>query len=198
LFIFFHALFTNPITSEEIEQARNLVKATPNWFLSAFNYASYNLVIAIAVLGPLGVEAKHKGRILTGALLGALGLGIGILAIYYSLLTNIIDVADLEVPMIGIAENISKTVQIFFSIVLIAEVYTTAVGNLYGFVNRFAFVGKKYRLTTIVITTTFAFLLSQIGFSSMVRYVYPAVGYGGLLLFIGLTYTWLFKRKDLE
>ncbi len=198
LFVSVYTISTNTITRDEIELAKTVVSATPNWFLSAFNYASYNLVIAIAVLGPLGVEAKSRGRLLTGALFGALGLGIGVVAIYYSILANITDVFDMEVPMIGIAANISRWVQIFFSVVLIAEVYTTAVGNLYGFVNRLDFIGKRYRLISLVITIVFAFLLAQIGFSSMVRYIYPAVGYGGLLMIIGLTYTWLFRRKDLE
>lgn len=196
LFVCIYSIINNTISSEEIEQAKRIAGPTPNWFISAINYASYNIVIAIAVLGPLGVQAKSKSRLLTGALLGALGLGIGVVAIYYSILTNINEVQTLEVPMIAIAKNIAKVVQVIFAIVLIAEVYTTAVGNLYGFVNRFTFIGKKYRFISVLITTIFAFLLAQIGFSSIVKYVYPAVGYGGLLLFIGLIYTWIFKRKD--
>jgi uncharacterized membrane protein YkvI len=198
LLICFYSIYKNPISLDKIQQASELKGATPNWILSAFNYASYNLVIAVAVLGPLGRIATNKASMFKGALLGAVGLGIGIIAIYYSLIANIGEVIKFEVPMVQIASEISRWVQIFFAGVLLAEVYTTAVGNLYGFVSRIAFIGEKYRVLSIVLTTIAAFLLAQIGFSAMVKYLYPSVGYGGLLMFIGLTYYWFKKRKVVQ
>ncbi|ERJ12018.1 YkvI family membrane protein [Haloplasma contractile] len=199
LSICIYSIVINPLTVDEIELAREQDGATPFWIVSGINYASYNLVMAVSVLGPLGTKGKDRRSLFLGALFGALGLGIGILAIYYSVLTNIEEAVTVEIPMVTIAGNIGRIIQIIFSVVLIAEVYTTAVGGLYGFVSRTDdFTGEKYRKMIIIGTSIGAFLLAQIGFSKMVKIMFPLVGYGGFLLFIGLIYVWLFKRDELR
>ncbi|MFC4322089.1 YkvI family membrane protein [Litchfieldia salsa] len=197
IFMAVYSLYGNPVTLEDIKVSETIQGVAPNWFISALNYASYNLVIAIAVLAPMGASTKEKRTLFWGALLGGLGLGIGIIAIYFSILSNIEYVSSVEVPMIFIASRIGIVVQLIFSIVLFAEVYTTAVGNLYGFVSRMNFINQRYRIWIIVVTTIAAFFISQVGFSKMVKYLYPAVGYGGLVFFGGLIYVWIFKRKAL-
>ena len=186
-------LTQNPITPQDIQAASSLKGATPNWLLSAVNYASYNLVIAIAVLTPMGAQAKEKKKLFWGALLGAAGLGIGILAIYFCVLTSIGEASSMEVPMIGIASKISPLLQFLFAIVLFAEVYTTAIGNLFGFVQRIPYRFSRIRI--IALTAVGAFFAGQLGFSNMVRYLYPAVGYGGLLFFLGVLYVWIARRR---
>jgi len=52
-----------------------------NWLWAAVLYVSYNLVLAISVLGPLGVQAKNKNAIRNGAILGGIGLGVSATAI---------------------------------------------------------------------------------------------------------------------
>jgi len=192
LFMSVFNLAGNPITHDEIVAAKDMPGATPNWLIAGINYASYNMVIAIAVLTPMGAEVKSRKTLFLGALLGALGLGVGILAIYLAVLTNIHEVRGMEVPMIQIASDISGIVRLIFSIVLFAEVYTTAVGNLYGFVQR---INTRLRAPWVIAAVTgLAFIASQFGFSNMVRYLYPAVGYGGMLFFGGVMYAWFAKR----
>ena len=195
LYICIHSIATNPLTASDVLAASALEGATPNWLLTAVNYASYNIVIASAVLGPIGAATESKRNLFWGALLGAAGLGIGILAINLCLLTSISNVASKEVPMIEIASEISAAVKLLFAVVLFAEVYTTAVGNLYGFVRRIPF--KLPKVWIIIISSALALAVSQLGFYNMVKYLYPAVGYGGILFFLGVCYVWLSKRNTL-
>ncbi len=167
----------------------------PSWILSAFNYASYNLVIAVAVLAPLGREVKNKARLKFGSIFGGLGLGMGAMAILFSLLLNMPDAMDYEIPMIYVAGRFTGWIQLVYAGILIAEIYTTAVGNLYGFVVRLTDPdGPKYRLY-IIGSSLLALLASQFGFSNLVRYLYPAVGYAGFLLIGGLT-VGIFKSRQ--
>jgi uncharacterized membrane protein YkvI len=53
-----------------------------NWLLAAVLYISYNTILSIAVLGPLGVKAQSIKAIRTGAVLGGIGLGLGSIMIY--------------------------------------------------------------------------------------------------------------------
>ncbi len=158
-----------------------------NWLWSAILYASYNTVPSISILAPLGAQAKNRKVIKKGALLGGLGLGIGALAIFSALYVNAAEIKDLEVPMIFVTRRISPVVRILYAVVLLAEIYTTAVGDLYGFTAR---INSKpeYRLRVILWSTLAAFLASLAGFSNLVKYMYPAVGYCGIITLICLVY----------
>lgn len=104
---------------------------------------------------------------------------------------NIAEIAGLVVPMIYIAGGISAFAQVLFAIALAAEVYTTAVGALYGFVSRITNIEKSPTTGRAVVigSAVAALLASQLGFSNLEKYLYPLVGYGGIVLLIGLLYT---------
>jgi len=176
------------MTSNTLIQKSGLIK---NWIFSGILYVSYNTVLSVAVLGPLGAQAKNKKAILSGAILGGIGLGLGSVLIYLAISGNIAYIKDLEVPMAYIAGNISVFVQIIFAVILVAEVYTTAVGSLFGFAARLFDTKKPIfkAKPTIIITSILAFLASLLGFTNLVKYLYPLVGYGGILLLICLLYS---------
>lgn len=190
--VFGICLFTIFTTPPDMASGAGIEKSgfINNWVFSAILYISYNTVISVAVIGPLGAQAKDKKAILAGSILGGLGLGLGSALMFLALFGNIGALKDIEVPMAHVAERISNWVQIAFAIILVAEVYTTAVGSLYGFTARLQntkkpiFNGKG----TIIVTTILAFLASLFGFSNLVKYLYPIVGYGGILLLISLLY----------
>lgn len=158
------------------------------WLPAAILYVSYNTVISISVLGPLG--AKSKGRMMTvmGSVIGGLGLGIGSLFIFLALSTDMTNIVHLEVPMTYIAGKIHPVIQVIYSFILIAEIYTTAVGSLYGFTARINKIKgiRMNRNVIIVLVTVGAFFAGRLGFSNLVKYLYPLIGYGGLLMLISL------------
>ena len=162
-----------------------------NWLLSSILYVSYNVIISVAILGPLGAEAKDRRAVKIGAVLGGLGLGLGSVMIFLALSGNISEIINLEVPMIYVAGKISYPAQLAYAVVLIAEIYTTAVGSLYGFVSRITNI-QRFSLNSVLIvtlTTIAALLASQFGFSNLVKYYYPLVGYGGIVFLICLLRT---------
>ena len=189
------SLIRNPITSQEIDTATTLPGATPNWLLSAVNYASYNIVVTIGVLAPMG-GAVQDGKLLRGALLGAAGLSAALIAIYLCVLTNITEAGGRELPMVAAAGSLSGIVRILFVAVLFAAIYTTAVGNLFALSQRVT-LGLPKKLF-IALAACLALIAGQLGFSNMVRFLYPAVGYGGMAFFAGVAYVWIAKRKILK
>ena len=189
-----YALFTTPPDlTQAIESSGGLVK---NWFLSAVLYVAYNTVISIAILGPLGMNARDRRALKYGAVLGGAGLGFSLLMIDLALAAYAPQIAGLEVPMAYVAGRISPAVQLIYALILISEIYTTAVGSLYGFAARLN-SNQKIPLkenSFLIVTTAVALLASQLGFSNLVKYLYPVVGYGGIALLTGLIIT-EFRRK---
>jgi uncharacterized membrane protein YkvI len=153
-----------------------------SWWWAAILYVSYNLVLAVSVLGPLGNSAVGRRQIRNGAILGGLGLGLGAMAIYFALLKNYRHVKLLEIPMAAIAGRISFIIQVAYILVLLAEVYTTSVGSLYGFVARITKTDGKKAIAATIGIALLAFAASQFGFSNLVKYLYPVIGYAGILL----------------
>jgi uncharacterized membrane protein YkvI len=168
-----------------------------NWFMASILYVSYNTLVSVAVLGPLGVHARNKKTISRGALLGGLGLGVAAFLIYLALSGNLSMLSRVEVPMLYLAGSVSSVLQIAYAVVLAAEIYTTAVGSLYGFAARFTDTKKSPAQGSwiIIIVTVAAFWASQLGFSNLVRYLYPIAGYGGLLLLAILVYCRIKYRR---
>lgn len=160
------------------------------WPLAALNYVSYNMVLAVAVLAPLGAVAAPPA-IRRGALWGGLGLGLGAIAIFLSTLARVPQAAAFEVPMVFSARSIGPWVGTVYGLVLLAEIYTTAVGSLYGFVSRLADPqGPRFRLVAVAASLA-GLAAAQVGFSRMVGIVFPVVGYAGFLLLGSLAYAHL-------
>lgn len=184
-------LVAHPFTPETLVWAEAARAAVPTWPLSALVYVSYNIIIAVAVLAPMGRVAQSRQVIRGGAFFGGVGLGIGALAIHLAILASLPGAARFEIPMIYIAGRLSPLLQGLYSIVLLTEVYTTAVGNLYGFAARLASPeSKAFQLVTMA-SGIAAFFAGRLGFTTLVRSLYPAVGYAGLLFIAGLTFSWV-------
>ncbi|MCG0278726.1 MAG: hypothetical protein L5656_09395 [Thermanaeromonas sp.] len=168
--------------------------AAPFWPLAALLYASYNLILAIGVLAPLGSLNRQKS-LLPGAALGGLGLGLGAGAITLALLATAPEVTAWEVPMLQIAGNLAPWTRTFYSVILLAEIYTTAVSSLYGFTARLAKPESKRFSRLAIMASLVALVAAQLGFSRLVATLFPLVGYGGLLLLGALAY--YFLRENL-
>jgi len=162
--------------------------AVPFWPISAVVYISYNLVLAVAVLAPMGKEAGDTVTIMRGAVWGGIGLGLGAVAIFLAMMVNMPAAARWEIPMIFVAGKIAPILRITYALVLFAEIYTTAVGSLYGFAVRFSEPGSS-RLKLLAVGATLVSLgAAQFGFTNLVRVLFPLVGYAGILMLGGLLY----------
>lgn len=185
--------YTNPVIPDIPGRG-----AVPYWPFSALVYVSYNIVMSVAILAPLGKKYNRPELLSWGAGLGAAGLGFGALAIFMALVPNLPEAARYQIPMIHVSGGLNPVLRIIYSLVLLAEIYTTAVGNLYGLTARVTTFESPRVRYYLIGTTAAAFAASLLGFTSLVRTLYPAVGYAGLLLLVSLTYTVLIKRKQIS
>lgn len=168
--------------------------AVPFWPLSAVAYASYNLVLGVAVLAPAGALADEVS-LRKGALYGGLGLGLGALAINLAILTQVPRAAGFEIPMLLLTRNVLGSLAPIYSIVLLAEVYTTAAGSLYGFAARLTDPQGPSFTQFVLMSGLAGFVGSLAGFSNLVARLYSAVGYVGFVLLIVLLWGYIKSRR---
>lgn len=191
------------VVSLAVLSARGLAIRTPPavsapavsfWPLAGVTYISYNIVMSIPVLASLGASLRSRKEAGWGAAWGATGLGLSLLLVFLSLVSSFPDVVAYEVPMAYLASTVHALGGPFYTIVFLAEVYTTAVANLYGFSARLAREGSPaFRLTTILAGLA-GIAAASAGFSTLVRVVYPVVGWAGLALLIALLLDY-FRRR---
>ncbi len=181
-------IFLDSKPSGEIMAAVESSALIKSWVWAALLYASYNIILSVSILGPLGANAASKHSIRRGALLGGLGLGVSSMVICIALQKYMPSVSAFEIPMVYISRKIGFVAQLAYAIVLLLEVYTTAVGGLFGFVSRLADIESVKASFIASGSVLLALLASQFGFSNIVKYLYPIIGYVGLLFLFLLFY----------
>ncbi|HEY3367537.1 MAG TPA: hypothetical protein VGK74_20970 [Symbiobacteriaceae bacterium] len=186
----FHGL--DPILTRTVPWP--LLAPVKSWFAASWLYVGYNLVLSISVLGPLGAEVKDRRALVGGGLAGGLVLGLLAAGIKLALSAHMPDIGKFEMPMLFLARLHPLPVQWFYTLILWAEIYTTAIASAYGFASRGAEVlrGGSYR-GTVVVVTALSLLGSGIGFSRLLGFLYPLFGVVSLVV-LGLLSATLLRR----
>lgn len=160
----------------------------PNWFISGINYVSFNTAVGASMAIVMGGAENNKRTAALGGLVGGIGLGILILVSHLAIFSKIESVAGMDMPMLRIVNNLSPVLGTMMSIILFAMIFSTAISMFYSFVARFSKVGcpsfKRFFVGTMIV----AFAASFVGFTDLVSYFYPLIGYLGLVLIAVLIY----------
>lgn len=175
----FHSL--NPIAKS---QESNL----PNWFISAVNYVSFNIAVGAGMALVIGGAEKDEKIASKGGFLGGLGIGILILFANLAIFSRIDSVAEADMPLLKLVDEISPILGLIMSLILFGMIFNTAVSMFYAFVARFFNMEKKATTIPIIITCIVGFIASFVGFTKLVDYLYPLIGYLGLFLVFALIY----------
>lgn len=166
-----------------------------HWLLGAILYVSYNIAAGAAMLTVMGGTVKNEKTAAWGGIIGGLGLGLLILLINISMLTQLKEIAAVPMPMLFLANNISPIVGVIMSVILLGMVYNTAVGMLYAFAARFIKPETVRFKGAVVVFGVAAYGASFIGFITLVGTVYPAMGYLGFILIGAIVLAWFMKKK---
>jgi len=160
----------------------------PNWFISGINYVSFNTAVGASMALVMGGAEKDRKTAALGGLVGGLGLGILIILSHLAIFSKIADVGSLEMPMLAIVNDISPILGIVMSIVIFAMIFNTALSMFYSFAARFTEVGTSKFKSFYSIVIIVGFAVSFVGFTDLVAFFYPLIGYLGLVLIGVLIY----------
>jgi uncharacterized membrane protein YkvI len=190
-----HSLLNYDISSADIQAvgvAQN--QGASHWLVAAILYVSYNIAAGAAMLTVMGGTVKDEKVAAWGGIIGGVGLGILILLINISMLTQLKEIASVPMPMLFIANNMSPAMGAIMSVILLGMIYNTAVGMLYAFSARIVKPETVRFKGAVVVFGAAAFGASFIGFITLVGTVYPVMGYLGFTLIAAIVYVWFVKR----
>ena len=149
------------------------------WFFSAVNYACYNILSTLAILGPFGPYLRRRSTVYAGLGLGAALLAVIALSVMLSLQTWG-GAQTAELPMLSAAAQLGIVPMYLYALLLFAGMFGSALSNAVAFVGyccaKFPPVRQRKTAFT-VLTILLAYLASLFGFSDLIRTVYPVFGY---------------------
>ncbi len=166
--------------------AQSIPTTLPNWFISSVNYVSFNVAVGASMAIVMGGVEKNPKTAAIGGLVGGLVLGLLIILMHLAIFSKIEEVGTLDMPMLGIVNNVSPVLGTVMALVIFGMIYNTAMGMFYAFTARFAESGTKKFKTFFVITMIVGYLASYVGFTGLVAYFYPLIGYLGIILMFAL------------
>lgn len=161
------------------------------WLLSSILYSSYNSIFLVPVIITLRKFIKQKSDLIIIALIIAIIIFVLAIAIYLLLVRINIDIKQLEMPVIYVISNYFYNFRVIYSFIILTSIYTTATSIGIGVLENIANSKKSYIIIEIMICLI-GFLVSGIGFSNLIIYIYPIFGYLGLFQIVAV----FMKRKE--
>lgn len=197
LIIAAYALFTMDTSFTELDKIAQMQKSsTSNWFISGLLYVSFNITSGVAMLAVMGGTTKDDKVAGVGGILGGLGLGLMLILINVGMFTRINDVGSLDIPMLYLANEISPIIGVGMTIVLLAMIFNTAVGMLYGFSVRIVKPSSLKFKVFVPIIGLAGFAASFVGFTKLVGTLYPITGYLGFTLIAAIIIAWVRGKQN--
>lgn len=166
----------------------------PNWWLAALNYVGLCAITAVSmtiVIGGSLFDSRAAG--LGGLIGGGLYLMLLVLAVI-ALFLRVDTVGDDALPMLTLVGLVHPTLGAAMSVVIFGMIFNTALGMFYALGRRLTRRSPERFRAVYVGTVLVGFALSFVGFRTLVSYVYPALGYLGLVLIVVLAVGWAKRR----
>lgn len=200
LFISIHSLITTDLAPEEaFGLAAQIPTTLPNWFISALNYVAFNFTTGVSMAILMGgdeYDPKQAGR---GGLFGGVLIGVLLMLAFVALVSKVDIVAGDAMPMLSLVNAIHPILGVIMSVAILGMIFNTGIAMYYALAKRIlAGRSQKNFMPVLITIVMIGLVFSSIGFEDLVAYVFPVVGYAGLILIGVLAYAWIKEKKNIS
>nr|WP_154762089.1 hypothetical protein [Corynebacterium guaraldiae] len=192
LFVGTYTLLHMPESVDAAISASEAIESPiPNWLVSALNYNGLALILAVSmslVIGGDNISPREAG---VGGIVGGAVYAVLMAIAGFSLLMNAENVGDSDIPMLTLVDNVHPVLGVIMAVIIYLMIFNTAIGMFYALGKRLS-SGNESKYRIIFIAGCLAgFAVSFAGFKALMQYVYPVLGYMGIVLVVILVVGWL-------
>lgn len=167
--------FNNIINIENISYQHNF-----NFIVKSILYSSYNSIMLVPIIITLKNFITTKKDAIKISVIVTFVMLIMSLIIFLNIQINFEQVKSIEIPIIYIAKNMGSGLKYIYGVVILIAILTSAISAGYSFLNNVAKKRKQYIVIATVICIV-SVLISNFGFSNLLNYLYPILGYLGIV-----------------
>ena len=172
----------------------NVNTSLPNWWLSALNYTGLNVMTAVSMSIVIGGNFLDNRAVGIGGLIGGFLYLILLALLVFALFFEAKDVNGEDMPVLKLITGIHPVLGVLMTFVIYGMVFNTAIGMFYALGKRLTRNNPKRFYPVYAASCIIGFILSFIGFQSLVSNVYPILGYLGLLMIFVMVYNRIKNR----
>jgi len=175
-----------------ITPAETTFRASPlasRWYLAAILYLAYNLLVIIPIVATASIRAKSDKHAYAGSVLGSCILGAMAFLMFSVMITDMSFSNDMDMPMLAFSQRLSPLANTLYLCAIAFAIYISATINYYGFTIKV--IKGAHRKTKIIAAALVGFALSLVGFSEIIAYVFPVIGYFGILIMLMLVVNYI-------
>lgn len=178
--------------------AQTVQPALPHWLLSTLNYVCLALALAVSMALVMGGDLINLRVAGVAGLIGGGAFGILLVISVLALFSQIDNVKDAPMPMLELVNSINPALGVAMAIIIYGMIFNTAIGMYYALAKRVSASRPKLFVPAMIVLTLIGFALSFAGFETLVSYLYPIIGYAGMLIVGILVFAWIRERGSIK
>ncbi|WP_297850456.1 hypothetical protein [uncultured Corynebacterium sp.] len=183
----------------ELAQTNQAASGTfDNWLITALNYATLVMIMDCSMMLVFAGSHMNPAQTGKGGLLGGIMFAVLLLILVFILFFNMEHIMGADLPLLMVFDTMHPAVGTIVSIVIYLMIYNTAVGLFYALGRRLSHDKPNRFRPYYFIVVAIGFALSFIGFADLVGWVYPVLGYLGLILGIVMGIAWFRDRQSIK
>ncbi len=167
------------------------IKFNYNWIIQAVVYCSYNMILVIPVLVGLGKYVKNKRQAIIISIVTSFIIFILAMSIFFLLTRINKEISDIQMPAVFAISVEYPRFKGIYGIAILLSIFSTAISIGISFLNNITKNKNSYPQIVSIMCITGVFV-SNIGFSNLVKMLFPVFGYLGIIQIIKI----LFKNDS--
>lgn len=168
------------INVKSINQINLPIQKDLNWVIQSVIYCSYNMILVIPELVSLAKSVKNKKEIYIISIISGITIFMLAISIFVLLAKANLNYKNIEMPVVYVIKEIFPQFRKVYGLVILLSIFTTAISVGIGFLKNISQNKKHYPLIVALMCIS-GMIISNIGFSKLVKIFFPAFGVLGII-----------------